>query len=87
MGVSKKFIYSYVNWYFAELNEVFHEKFVEPTRTLFVYTDLVQTQLVGGTETDLLKKKWSSTRRLKEERNLSRVKYNTFRYEKTDLIL
>lgn len=47
--------YSYVNWYFAELNEAFYEKLVVPTRTLFVYTDLVQTQLVGCTETDLLK--------------------------------
>lgn len=48
--------YSCLNWYFAELDSTFFEKFVEPTRTLFVYTDFVQTQLVGGTETDLLKK-------------------------------
>lgn len=33
----------------------FHEKFVDPTRSHYVYTDLTLTQIVGGTETDLLR--------------------------------
>mgnify|MGYP006963855965 CR=1 FL=1 len=47
--------YSYVNWYFSGLDEKIYHTYVDPKRTLFVYTDLTQTQIVGGTETDLLR--------------------------------
>ena len=47
--------YSYVTWYFSGLDEKIYQEFVDPNRTLFVYTDLTQTQIVGGTETDLLR--------------------------------
>lgn len=47
--------YSFVNWYFSGLKQTFHEKYVDPTKSLYVYTDHTQTQLVGGTETDLLR--------------------------------
>ena len=44
--------YSFVNWYFSRLNKKFRETYVDLKRTLFVFTDLTQTQIVGGTETD-----------------------------------
>ena len=47
--------YSYVNWYFSGLDGKIYQAFVNPNRTLFVYLDLAQTQIVGGTETDLLR--------------------------------
>ena len=47
--------YSYVNWYFSGLDQKIYQAFVDPNRTLFVYTDLAQTQIVGSTETDLLR--------------------------------
>ena len=47
--------YSFVNWYFSGLNENFHQTYVDPKRTLYVYSDLAQTQIVGGRETDLLR--------------------------------
>lgn len=47
--------YSYGTWYFSGLDEKIYQEFVDPNRTLFVYTDLTQTQIVGGTETDLLR--------------------------------
>ena len=46
---------AYVNWYFSGLNEKIYHTYADPKRTLFVYTDLTQTQIVGGTETDLLR--------------------------------
>lgn len=64
--------YSYVNRYFAKLYEALFVKFVEPNRTLYVYTDLVQTQIVGDTKKDLLKEV-ISTICLKEEHSLSNV--------------
>lgn len=67
--------YSYVNRYFAKLYEAFFVKFVEPNRTLYVYTDhtdLVQTQIGGDTKKDLLKEV-ISTICLKEEHSLSNV--------------
>lgn len=47
--------YSYVNWHFSGLNQQIYESSFDPNRTLFVYTDLAQTQIVGSTETDLLR--------------------------------
>ena len=47
--------YSYVNRYFSGLDEKIYHTYADPKRTLFVYTDLTQTQIVGGTETDLLR--------------------------------
>ena len=47
--------YSYVNWYFSGLDEKIYHTYADPKRTLFVYTDLTQTQIVVGTETDLLR--------------------------------
>ena len=47
--------YSYVNWYFSGLDEKIYHNYADHKRTLFVYTDLTQTQIVGGTETDLLR--------------------------------
>ena len=47
--------YPYVNWYFSGLDEKIYHTYADPKRTLFVYTDLTQTQIVGGTETDLLR--------------------------------
>ena len=50
-------LYSSVNWYLSELNRSFHNPDVFTNhykRTLYVYSDLVQTQLVGGSETDFL---------------------------------
>ena len=47
--------YSYVNWYFSGLDQKIYQAFVDPNRTLFLYTDLAQTQIVGGTEIDLLR--------------------------------
>ena len=46
--------YSFVNWYFSGLSEKFQHTYVDPKRTLYVYSDLAQTQIVGGRETDLL---------------------------------
>ena len=46
---------SHVNWYFSGLDEKIYHTYADPKRTLFVYTDLTQTQIVGGTETDLLR--------------------------------
>lgn len=63
--------YSFVNWYFSGLKMTFHEKFVDPTRS---YTDLTQTQIVGGTETELLREVTINSsvkgRKLYEPRNL-----------------
>lgn len=53
----------------------FFVKFVEPNRTLYIYTDhtdLVQTQIGGDTKKDLLKEV-ISTICLKEEHSLSNV--------------
>ena len=47
--------YSYVNWYFSGLDEKIYHTSADPKRTLFVYTDLTQTQIVGSAETDLLR--------------------------------
>ena len=47
--------YSFLNWYFSGLNEKFQHTYVDPKRTLYVYSDLAQTQIVGGRETDLLR--------------------------------
>lgn len=47
--------YSYVNWHFSGMNEPINQSNFEPNRTLFVYTDLAQTQVVGNVETDLLR--------------------------------
>ena len=47
--------YSFLNWYFSGLNEKFQHTYVDPKRTLYVYSDLAQTQLVSGRETDLLR--------------------------------
>ena len=46
---------SFLNWYFSGLNEKFQHTYVDPKRTLYVYSDLAQTQIVGGRETDLLR--------------------------------
>lgn len=52
----------------------FYEKYVDPTRSLYVYTDLTQTQIVGETETDLLRevtiKSSVKGRKLYEPKNL-----------------
>ena len=37
------------------MDEKIYHTYADPKRTLFVYTDLTQTQIVGGTETDLLR--------------------------------
>ena len=47
--------YSFLNWYFSGLKEKFQHTYVDPKRTLYVYSDLAQTQIVGGRETDLLR--------------------------------
>ena len=47
--------YSFLNWYFSGLNEKFQHTYVDPKRTLYVYSDLAQTQIVDGRETDLLR--------------------------------
>ena len=47
--------YPYVNRYFSGLDEKIYHTYADPKRTLFVYTDLTQIQIVGGTETDLLR--------------------------------
>lgn len=50
-------LHSLVSWYLSELDRSFHnpDAFTNHyKRTLYVYSDLVQTQLVGGSETDLL---------------------------------
>ena len=44
--------YSFLNWYFSGLNEKFQHTYVDPKR---LYSDLAQTQIVGGRETDLLR--------------------------------
>ena len=45
---------AYVNWYFYELDHSFQSPLYQK-RPLYVYTDLVETQVVGGSETDLLR--------------------------------
>ena len=47
--------FSHVNWYFSGLDEKIYHTYANPKRTLFVYTDLTRTQIVGCTETDLLR--------------------------------
>ena len=39
----------------------FQHTYVNPKRTLYVYSDLAQTQIVGGRETDLLREVTIST--------------------------
>ena len=45
---------SHVSWYFYELGHSFRSPQYQK-RPLYVYTDLVETQVVGGSETDLLR--------------------------------
>ena len=52
---SSKFVKfeSSVNWYFYELGNAYYSPMYQK-RSLYVYTDLVQTQFMGRSETDLL---------------------------------
>ena len=43
-----------VNWYFYELGNAYYSPMYQK-RSLYVYTDLVQTQFMGRSETDLLR--------------------------------
>lgn len=65
---------SFVNWYFSGLKQTFHEKYVDPTRSLYVYADLTQARLVGGTKTDFLREVTINSsikgRKLYEPKNL-----------------
>lgn len=45
---------AYVNWYFYELGHSFRSP-LHQKRPLYVYTDLVETQVVGDSETDMLR--------------------------------
>ena len=54
-GQSYVRFYSYVNWHFSGLNQQIYEATFDPNRTLYVYTDLAETQIVGASETDLLR--------------------------------
>ena len=53
---SSKFVKfeSSVNWYFYELGNAYYSPMYQ-NRPLYVYTDLVQTQFMGRSETDLLR--------------------------------
>ena len=55
-GSSSKFVKfeCSVNWYFYELGNAYHSPMYQK-RPLYVYTDLVQTQFMGRSETDLLR--------------------------------
>ena len=75
---------SYVNWYFSGLDEKIHHTYADPKRTLFVYTDLTQTQIVGGTETDLLREV-SFTNNEKGNIYLNRYIYSIYLFVKTSL--
>ena len=76
--------YSYVNWYFSGLDEKIYHTYADPKRTLFAYTDLTQTQIVGGTETDLLREV-SFTNNEKGNIYLNRYIYSIYLFVKTSL--
>ena len=57
-GVTSKSLFlrlqASVNWYIYELGHAYHSP-LHQKRPLYVYTDLVQTQIMGKSETDLLR--------------------------------
>ena len=46
---------SVVNWYITDINQSFQMKFGQSKRTLFVFSDIAQTQIVGYSNSDMLK--------------------------------
>ena len=48
-------LYSYNDWYITDINTNFERTFGSKKRTLFVYTDVAQTQIVGERMTDMIK--------------------------------
>ena len=57
-GVTSKSLFlrlqASVNWYIYELGHAYHSP-LHQKRPLYVYTDLLQTQIMGKSETDLLR--------------------------------
>lgn len=45
-----------MNWYLYEIDNRVYSNSLHQSRPLYVYTDLIQTQIVGKSETDLLRK-------------------------------
>lgn len=45
-----------MNWYIYEIDNRVYSNSLHQSRPLYVYTDLIQTQIVGKSETDLLRK-------------------------------
>ena len=45
-----------MNWYLYEIDNHIYHNSLQQSRPLYMYTDLVQTQIVGKSETDLLRR-------------------------------
>ena len=45
-----------MNWYLYEIDNRVYSNSLHQSRPLYVYTDLRQTQIIGKSETDLLRK-------------------------------
>ena len=48
-------LYGFCNWYITDINSNFERIFGNETRTLFIYTDVAQPQIVGGKQTDMIR--------------------------------
>ncbi|KAJ7386320.1 hypothetical protein OS493_010729 [Desmophyllum pertusum] len=48
-------LHSFCDWVISDINDNFAKKFGSPTRTLFVYTDVAQGQIVGSGMTDFIR--------------------------------
>ena len=64
----------------------FQHTYVNPKRTLYVYSDLAQTQIVGGRETDLLREVTISTA-IKGRRLYEPYIYSIYLFVKMSLTL
>lgn len=48
-------LYSLCNWNILDMDEHFVKTFGPPNRTLFVFSDIIQTSIAGGTKSNILK--------------------------------
>ncbi|KAJ7323110.1 hypothetical protein OS493_032396 [Desmophyllum pertusum] len=48
-------LHSFNDWYITDINDNFDKKFGSATRTLLVYTDVAQSQIVGAGMTDFIR--------------------------------
>ena len=79
---------THVNWYFYEIGHSFRSPLYQK-RPLYVYTDLVETQVIGGSETDMLREVTYNVCKTRTEKRRIRTSlriYSFYPSERTNLI-